>query len=273
MDTKNEKDLREIEFLELRKKEKENKLMTATEMKKLSSYRTRELVNQVLRVLGLFATVFIFILTFDIFSEGAIWGVFSGRCEGFWQTLIHPNGVGGSEGYLRILWMMFTDDKAITVFGCLMMTIVHVGLCVIMGYLFAYSIRDLIGFIKRLVASPVTLIKEVGKTAQESVALEMSEEQRKALAEKKKKAATPKKKKPVVKKIEEPVEERAYTDEELNRMLQGETLEDIKRDRELAEAKEEVVEEPVAVEAERRAEPAEETMDPDLANILGKMGK
>ena len=276
METKNEKDLRELEFYELRKKAKDNKPMTQDELKKLNSYKTRDIVNQVLRIFGLAAALFVFVLTFDIFSEGTIWGVFSGRCMHYWKTLIDAD-------CLRILWEIFRNDTGIAVFGCIIMTIIHLAICIGIAYLLAFSIRDIYGFFKKIFMSPIKLVKGVGETAKDSVTPELSETT-KSLFEKKteekaavrgrrkeatktaevikpsktveaKKTETKVESKTEVKK-EEPKEE-GFTSEELDRMLKGETLEEIRGKKgkveekheeaktDVPEVKEEVIEEAV----------------------------
>lgn len=272
---KTEKSIKELEYYELKRKAQENKPMTQDELKRLQSYKTREVVNQVLRVFGLLTSMFIFVLTFDIFAEGAIWGVFSGKCGDFWNTMI-------DFGYVNILWAIFNPTReAVMVLGCILMSIIHIALCIAIIYLLAFSIRDIYGFIKKLLASPIKLVKDVGGAAKESISTEVTDKNGKNLLfpeKKTEKKTITRKRKTVVESapiemgqsIEIPeVSESAFSNEELDRMLKGESLEDIRKSQEKPEESslglDDKIAEPVEEVIEKRVE--ENDFEKNLSRI------
>jgi hypothetical protein len=123
--------------------------------------RTKEKINTVLRALGLIAAVLIFLVAFDVLYEGTVFGaIFSNKdFKAYWDAMV--------IGDFYDDWLYWSTWLPVTI-----LTAILISLFVMMSYIIAFNVKDLISTIKNFfnIGEDVTkeLTGELRNVAKES---------------------------------------------------------------------------------------------------------
>lgn len=171
---------------ELFKKEKNKEPMTYEEVEALKREKQKDLTNQILRISGLFAILFVVILAvgcflypfslFNLFGKSRFWDCYNHfpvHAGGAWRTLsdvidtVVHSGVyqdtGESVGFIDVFYMI--GSWTIPVLA----TVGFVAIILYAVYIVVYNIRDLISVIRHFIHRVGNVTSDISSTAVESV--------------------------------------------------------------------------------------------------------
>jgi hypothetical protein len=112
--------------------------------------RTKEKINTILRALGLIGAVLIFLVTFDVLYEGTLFAAIFSRADfkAYWDAM--------TLGKFYDDWLYWRTWLPVT-----LLTAILVSLFIMMAYVIAFNVRDLIATIRNFFGIGEDVTKEL----------------------------------------------------------------------------------------------------------------
>jgi hypothetical protein len=277
---------------ELYRKEKAKEKMTYEELDALQREKTKDLTNQILRVLGLLTALVIVILAIGTFlypySIFNWWGktTFVDAVRDFTVHVSATNAEGGKEmitvSIKEILDMVYLGSTTVRGYVCsvgfievfysigfwtipVIATVGFISIIIYAAYIVAYNIRDLIAVIKHFFKRAGYVVSDVAVTAAEGIDSQVDKKKKRTTTKK----SSPKKEVEEVEIVTTRREEKAkddtvggYTPEQLDALLEGKSIDEVKAMTPAEEKSEETKnEEAKPADTETKEEPQDENQE------------
>lgn len=212
--------------------QKEQVLLTEAEFERKQRLKTKERINRVTRVAGMFAIIlFVYLGAFDVLFELSFFGF----------MFTKPEYIAGWEG-LRDVGVF--DDPLYwgTWMGQLGITVILVSIVVLMIYFLTYTIVDIIAMVKQLLNAGREITRDLSGNVKDTVSKEIEIKRNGSTSEKKKKKdlfagedvteeeKVPKEKKQTTKKRRSEKTDTGFgdlTSEQLDALLSGTPMDEI----------------------------------------------